>query len=48
MPATDTQARHLIMFDVDDTLVNSQGFDGDLFARAVRESPGACSALSCS
>jgi beta-phosphoglucomutase-like phosphatase (HAD superfamily) len=28
---------HLVMFDIDGTLVDSSGFDGDLFARAVRE-----------
>lgn len=31
---------HLVMFDIDGTLVNSAGFDGDLFARAVREELG--------
>jgi phosphoglycolate phosphatase-like HAD superfamily hydrolase len=28
---------HLVMFDVDGTLVDSAGFDGDLYAQAVRE-----------
>jgi beta-phosphoglucomutase-like phosphatase (HAD superfamily) len=28
---------HLVMFDIDGTLVDSNGFDGDLFAGAVRE-----------
>lgn len=31
---------HLVMFDIDGTLVNSAGFDGDLFARAVRDELG--------
>ncbi len=28
---------HLVMFDVDGTLADSNGFDGELFAQAVRE-----------
>lgn len=31
---------HLVMFDIDGTLVDSNGFDGALFARAVREELG--------
>jgi beta-phosphoglucomutase-like phosphatase (HAD superfamily) len=31
---------HLVMFDVDGTLVDSEGFDGPLFVRAVREVVG--------
>jgi beta-phosphoglucomutase-like phosphatase (HAD superfamily) len=32
--------KHLVMFDVDGTLVDSAGFDGRLYARAVREELG--------
>ena len=46
MPATDPQPRQLIMFDIDGTLVDSQGFDGDLFAHAVRKLPGAVVAIA--
>jgi beta-phosphoglucomutase-like phosphatase (HAD superfamily) len=31
---------HLVMFDIDGTLVDSHGFDGDLFALAVRRELG--------
>lgn len=31
---------HLVMFDIDGTLVHSHGFDGDLFAAAVKHELG--------
>lgn len=33
----DLELTHLVMFDVDGTLVDSAGFDGALYAQAVRE-----------
>jgi hypothetical protein len=32
---------HLVMFDIDGTLVDSNGFDGELYAPAMREVTGA-------
>lgn len=32
--------RHLVMFDIDGTLVDSAAFDGDLFARAIHDELG--------
>jgi len=31
---------HLVMFDIDDTLVDSAGFDGELYAAAVESELG--------
>ncbi len=31
---------HVVMFDIDGTLVDSAGFDGELYAAAVREVTG--------
>lgn len=38
--AEEARPVHLVMFDIDGTLLGSHGFDGDLFARAVRREFG--------
>jgi beta-phosphoglucomutase-like phosphatase (HAD superfamily) len=40
LAASYTHPMHLVMFDIDGTLVDSHGFDGDLFAAAIRRELG--------